>query len=138
MTYVPTALRRITLARARGCCEYCRVHQDDSDVSYHFEHIVAVAHGGKSLENNLALSCSQCNLHKGSNIAAADPDTDEPTFLFHPRRHRWHDHFRLYGAFIEPLTPEGRATVFVLHLNDPKRIEQRELLIQIDRYPCQE
>ena len=136
MSYVPAKLRNLTFERAGGCCEYCRVSQQSSDVTFHIEHIIAVSHGGKTVEGNLALSCLRCNLYKGTNIAAADPLTDEPTFLFHPRRHRWHDHFRLDGAVIEPLTPEGRATALVLHFNDQERIEQRQLLLKFDRYPC--
>lgn len=136
MSYVPAQLRSVVIERAGGCCEYCRLSQNFSDVAFHIEHIIAVSHGGKTAENNLALSCPRCNLLKGTNIAAADPTTDEPTFLFHPRRDSWDEHFRLKGAFIEPLTPQGRATVLVLHLNDQERIEQRELLIQFDQYPC--
>jgi 5-methylcytosine-specific restriction endonuclease McrA len=111
MSYVPARLRQLTTERAGDCCEYCRVSQATTDVAFHIEHIIAVSHGGKTTENNLALSCSRCNLYKGTNIAAADPLTDEPTFLFHPRRDRWVNHFRLDGATIQPLTPEGRATV---------------------------
>ncbi len=136
MTYVPAKLRELIIQRAGGCCEYCRVSQESSDISFQVEHIIAVSHGGKTVENNLALSCPRCNLFKGSNIAAADPQTDEPTFLFHPRRQQWQDHFRLSGAIIEPLTSEGRATVFVLHFNDQERIDQRELLLQFGQYPC--
>lgn len=138
MSYVPVALRELTTDRAGGCCEYCRVSQRYSDVAFHIEHIIAVSHGGKTVEANLAFSCLRCNLNKGTNIAAADPLTDEPTFLFHPRRHPWNDHFQLDGAVIEALTPEGRATVFVLRLNDQERLEQRELLLQFDQYPCPE
>lgn len=138
MSYVPSKLRDAVIERAAGCCEYCRVNQNYSDLIFHVEHIIAVSHGGKSVENNLALSCLRCNLYKGTNIAAADPVTDEPTFLFHPRRHHWAEHFRLDGAVIEPLTAEGRATVFVLRLNDSERIEQRKLLLKFDRYPCPE
>jgi hypothetical protein len=86
--------------------------------------------------DNLAYSCSLCNHYKGPNIAAADPETGEPTFLFHPRRHTWADHFTLDGAVIEPQTPEGRATVAVLHFNDQPRVEQRAVLIQLRKYPC--
>lgn len=138
MSYVPARVRAIVVERAGGCCEYCRVSQNTSDVAFHVEHIIAVSHGGKTVENNLALSCLRCNLYKGTNIAAADPQTDEPTFLFHPRRHQWAAHFRLDGASIEPLTPEGRATVLVLRLNDPERVQQRDLLLQFDHYPCPE
>jgi len=136
MTYVPADLRRLVLDRAGGCCEYCRVHQDDMDVAFHIEHIIAVSHGGKSINSNLALSCPRCNLLKSSNIAAADPETGEPTFLFHPRRHDWDKHFRLDGVMIIPLTSEGRATVFILRLNEAERLEQRELLFKLKRYPC--
>jgi len=136
MSYIPVKLRDIIVARAGGCCEYCRVSQTTSDIAFHIEHVIAVSHGGKTVEENLALSCLRCNLYKGTNIAAADPMTDEPTFLFHPRRQRWDEHFQLDGPVIQPLTAEGRATVFVLHLNDQARIEQREQLLQFDRYPC--
>lgn len=136
MTYVSTRLRQLTIERANGCCEYCRIPQDFDAVSFHIEHIIASSHGGDTVENNLALSCSRCNLYKGTNIATADPETGEPTFLFHPRRQKWDEHFRLNDAVIQALTPEGRATIFVLHINDQERVEHRELLIQFDNYPC--
>lgn len=136
MSYIPVKLREIVIERAGGCCEYCRLSQEYSDVRFHIEHIIAVVHGGKTHENNLALSCLRCNLHKGTNIAAADPLTDEPTFLSHPRRHQWQEHFRLIDALIEPLTPEGRATILVLKLNDIERLQQRDLLLGFGQYPC--
>lgn len=136
MTYVPADLRRTILEQSGGCCEYCRVAQSDNSVGFHIEHVIALSHGGQTVANNLAFSCSKCNLFKGTNIAAADPSTGEPTFLFHPRRHNWNEHFLLDGLFIQPLTPEGRATVFVLRLNDPQRLEQRRLLIELGAYPC--
>jgi len=43
----------------------------------------------------------------------------------------------LNGAIVEPLTPEGRVTVFLLRLNAPERVAERELLIGLNRYPCQ-
>lgn len=136
MTYVPADLKRLVINRAGGCCEYCHVHQDDSDLRFHIEHIIAVSHGGKTSAENLALSCPQCNLLKGSNIAGADLETGDPTFLFHPRRHNWDEHFRLDGVVIEPLTPEGRVTVLLMKLNNSERIEQREILLELKRYPC--
>jgi hypothetical protein len=136
MSYVPANLRRRIEPLSGNCCEYCRVHQGDSSTSHHVEHIIAISHGGQTAENHLAFSCSRCNLYKGTNIAAADPETGEPTFLFHPRRHTWDEHFRFESVAIQPLTPEGRATVFVLHLNDPQRLEQRSLLIDLGVYSC--
>jgi 5-methylcytosine-specific restriction endonuclease McrA len=54
MTYVPVRLRELTIERAGGCCEYCRVTQTYSDVAFHVEHIIAVSHGGKQL-NKISL-----------------------------------------------------------------------------------
>ena len=136
MSYVPADLRRLVIERAGDCCEYCRLHRDDSDLGFHIEHIIAVSHGGKTVGDNLALSCPRCNWLKGSNVAAADPETDEPTFLFHPRRHVWDQHFWLERTIIQPLSPEGRVTVFLLRLNESERLDQRELLIRLGRYPC--
>ncbi len=138
MTYVPSDLRRLTLKRSNACCEYCRLPESGGTVTFHIEHIIAVSHGGPTTENNLAYSCSMCNHHKGPNIAAVDPQSGEPTFLYHPRRHDWDEHFALNEAVIEPLTPEGRATAFVLHFNDLPRVEQREVLIQLGTYPCKQ
>jgi len=136
MTYIPTDLRRLIRDRSGGCCEYCRLPESGGTVSFHIEHIIAESHGGLTDQSNLALSCPVCNHHKGPNIAAADPDTGEPTFLYHPRRNTWDQHFVLEGAVIEPLSPEGRATAFVLHFNDQPRVEQREVLIALEKYPC--
>jgi len=55
MSYIPIRLRETVIERAGGCCEYCRVSQEFSDVRFHIEHIIAIAHGGKTIENNLAL-----------------------------------------------------------------------------------
>jgi hypothetical protein len=55
--------------------------------------------------------------------------------LFHPRRHRWTDHFALRGAVIEPLTLEAKITAWLLRLNLDKRVVERQLLIAIGRYP---
>jgi hypothetical protein len=49
--------------------------------------------------------------------------------LFHPRRERWAEHFQVVEGRIEPLTAEGRVTAKLLQLNDPDRIEERELLL---------
>jgi hypothetical protein len=55
--------------------------------------------------------------------------------LFHPRRHRWQDHFVLRGELVEPLTAEGEATVRLLKLNLDKRVVERQLLMAAGRYP---
>jgi len=49
--------------------------------------------------------------------------------LFHPRRDRWLEHFQFSGASIEGLTPTGRATVYVLAMNDDRRLDLRSELL---------
>ena len=34
-----------------------------------------------------------CNRNKGANFGSFDPDTDEVTLLFNPRKQHWKDHF---------------------------------------------
>lgn len=138
ITYISAALRRLVIERAGGCCEYCRMTQEVGWLPYEIDHIRSEKHGGETTEDNLCLACVRCNSFKGSDIAGEDPLTKQAAFLFHPRRQRWTDHFRLEEAVIEPLTPEGRVTVYVLQLNHPDRIAEREIALQLDLYPCSE
>ncbi len=137
MTRVNGELRRQVIERASGCCEYCLISREDRLMPFHVDHVIAEKHRGLTALNNLCLSCPNCNEYKGSDLASIDPETGEITPLFNPRKHRWNDHFKLNHAFIEPLTAEGRATVFLLRLNEPSRLSERELLIAEGRYPTQ-
>ncbi|MEK7685098.1 MAG: HNH endonuclease signature motif containing protein [Verrucomicrobiota bacterium] len=133
--WIPAALRTEVLQRAGGRCEYCRVHQDDAGVPHEPDHIVAEQHGGQTAAENLAFACYHCNRHKGTNLASVDPESGQPVFLFHPRRDKWSDHFRIEGAWIVPLTPTGRATAALLKFDTPERLESRRLLARAGRYP---
>jgi hypothetical protein len=135
MTRVPDALRRLVIDRANGCCEYCLLSQEDSFLPHEVDHIIAEKHQGTTIEDNLCLSCIDCNRHKGSDISSIDPDTGELTPLFHPRYDRWDDHFRLEGARIVPLTPAGRVTEYLLQMNSPEQLDKRAALIDLHRYP---
>jgi hypothetical protein len=104
-------------------------------VSHEVDHILARQHHGATTADNLALACFACNRRKGTNIASVDPATGKTVPLFHPRRDRWPEHFRLAGARIEPLTPQGRATVELLQLNSHARLRRRQLLLNAGRYP---
>src|SRR5689334_12784253 len=110
MTYIRESLRRLVYERAKGRCEYCLLHNDLAYAPHEIDHIFAEKHGGETDEANLCLSCAVCNRYKGSDVASVDPETGEVVPLFHPRRHRWTDHFALDGAIITSLTPTGRVT----------------------------
>ncbi len=133
--WIPAVLRAEVLRRADGCCEYCQVHEDDVLVPHEPDHIIAEQHGGTTSAENLALACYQCNRHKGTNLASIDLDTGQPAFLFHPRRDRWMDHFRLEDARIVPLTAAARATAALLKFNSATRLRLRETLVLAGRFP---
>lgn len=135
MSYISASLRQSVIERADNCCEYCLLSQEDNFFPFEVDHIRAEKHGGVSASDNLAWSCSNWNGFKGSDIGSIDPLTDKLTPLFNPRLQVWSEHFRLDGARIEPLTPEGRVTVFLLRLNRLEIIAEREALITLNRYP---
>ena len=120
------AVRHLVRQRAKHRCEYCQLHQDDSPLAaLHIEHIRAIKHGGTDALENLCLACIDCNLHKGANLTGIDPETDEITPLFHPRRDNWDEHFIWNGIRIAGRTAVGRATVRVLDLNGDDRLDLR-------------
>ena len=133
--YIPVAVRRRVRQRAQEQCEYCLLHQDDVPLSHHIDHILPRKHGGHTVSSNLALACLECNRGKGSDLSAIDPATGAITPLFNPRAHAWQEHFALEGAQIVGLTSVGRATAALLQFNEPRRITQRRVLIDVGRYP---
>lgn len=135
--YIPVALERLVLERARGQCEYCRLPEAFSFVSFEIEHISPRALGGATEAENLALACSGCNGFKGTKTHGFDSETAELVALFHPRQHVWSEHFvwSRNGLSLEGQTPAGRATIETLKLNRSGVINLRRLLILDDRHP---
>jgi len=123
------ATRELVRRRAGDRCEYCLVRQEHSDLTHHVEHIVARQHHGPDDLANLALARHRCNAHKGPNLTGIDPLSEEIVQLFHPRRDVWTDHFEFQGPRIVGLTATARATVYVLAMNDERRIERRAELL---------
>lgn len=136
MTYISESLRRLVRSQAGNCCEYCLLSESDNFLSHEVDHIISEKHGGATEADNLCLSCFDCNRHKGSDIGSIDHETGAFVRLFHPRKDHWHEHFHLDGAYIEPLTPQGRVTVNLLNVNSDSQVEKRTRLIALGRYPC--
>jgi hypothetical protein len=127
---VKTSIRLLVRSRAGHRCEYCRLHEHDFPLyPFHIEHIVAKKHHGSDDPSNLAFSCHECNLGKSSNLSGRDFITGRVVVLFNPRRQRWPRHFMWFGAKLVGLTPCGRATIDVLNINKPDRIDLREILV---------
>lgn len=122
----PRELRDKVESRARGRCEFCRMHQSLQGASFHVEHIVPSSRGGSSTLSNLAWACPGCNLHKSDRVEAVDPDSGASVPIYHPRRHVWSDHFEWDDYSMVGRTPVGQATIVVLDLNHPRRIQIRK------------
>lgn len=128
-THIPAELRRLVRERAAECCEYCLVPESVTLATHAVDHVIAEKHGGRTVSDNLALSCAICNGYKGSDLASVDPETGAIVPLFHPRRDCWSEHFALAEGRFEPRTANGRVTIRLLKLNHPHRIEERLLLV---------
>jgi hypothetical protein len=127
-TRVSVELRRRIRQRAADRCEYCLIPESVTFAIHEVDHVVAEKHGGETNEENLALSCSLCNGHKGSDLTSIDPATGDIVPLFHPRRDQWQNHFQLLDGRVEPVTAIGRVTARLLQFNAPDRIAERKLL----------
>jgi 5-methylcytosine-specific restriction endonuclease McrA len=112
------ATRARVRERAGNRCEYCQLQQEESPLAaLHVEHVIPKTHGGGDDLDNLASACIDCNLHKGPNLTAVDPQTKQVTKLFNPRLLPWEDHFGWRGPYIVGKTAIGRTTVRVLNMN---------------------
>jgi hypothetical protein len=117
MGAIPALLQRLVVQRADGRCEYCQLSQVGQEARFHVDHVVPVARGGPTVEENLALACVSCSLRKAARQRAIDPQTGAEAALFNPRVDQWTKHFCWDGVKISGLTPTGRATVTALKMN---------------------
>ncbi|MDX2256337.1 MAG: HNH endonuclease signature motif containing protein [Pseudanabaenaceae cyanobacterium bins.39] len=85
-SYISTKLRKLVSDRAQNSCEYCLITESLTLASHQVDHVIAEKHGGKTTEENLALSCSLCNQAKGSDIASIDLETGDVIRLYNPRQ----------------------------------------------------
>jgi hypothetical protein len=130
------AYRPIVVARAGGACEYCRLLETATGVTFHIEHVLPRTHGGMTVLDNLALSCPGCNLAKGYRVGAKDRSGGEQR-LFNPRAFQswllgWHLHFLLDrdSGLISARTLIAEATIDALKVNDANRLFARKLQIR--------
>jgi hypothetical protein len=130
------AFRQLVRQRADDRCEYCLLPQHAAPVyRFHVEHIRARQHGGSDALDNLALACPNCNHHKGPNLSAVDPLSDEVVLLFNPRTQVREEHFDATGVRITGITPIGRATASLLSFNADPQLRLREALYKRGEWP---
>ena len=130
------AFRELVTARAGGACEYCRLLEAATGVTFHIAHITPRSQGGTTNMSNLALSCPGCNLAKADRMVVPD-NSGCMQSLFNPRNYEpaslgWHLHFILDPDFgiILPRTPVGEATIRTLNVNGVHRVFARRLQIR--------
>jgi HNH endonuclease len=127
--YIPRGIRLLVIARANHRCEYCQIPEYISAYEYHVDHIIGIQHGGPSTPSNLAYVCPVCNWKKGPNISTI-LDLNGPLIpLFNPRTQVWTEHFEVNNGQLTSQTLIGKATIKLLDLNTPSKIEERQELI---------
>jgi hypothetical protein len=132
---VNAQLRQLVADRAYHVCEYCLLHEEDTFWGCQIDHIISRKHDGASVPENLAWACACCNNYKGSDIATLVGQPPRLSRLYHPRKDRWSDCFRLAGYRIEPHNTLGAAIERMLQLNQDSRLRERAALGQTGRYP---
>src|SRR5271156_1339239 len=80
------AFRQLVEARAGGACEYCRLLQAATGVTFHIEHLRPRSQGGLTVMANLVLSCPGCNLAKADRTTGED-QSGQSQPLFNPRQY---------------------------------------------------
>lgn len=133
---IPVRLRR-WLETLGDQCEYCRISERVTGLALEVDHIIPRFRGGSTSQVNLCRACSSCNVYKGDEIEALDPETDEVTPLFNPRRQQWSEHFAWSedGTQIIGLTGCGRATIEALKMNNPRLVRARRLWVSVGWHP---
>jgi hypothetical protein len=127
------ALQKQVWLRAESRCEYCQFPAEVALLPFQIDHIIAEKHGGRTVSDNLALSCERCNSHKGPNIAGYLDGRH--VRLFNPRRDRWSDHFSWNGPYLVGKTDVGKVTIDVLAINLRYRVAIRNALIEEGIFP---
>jgi 5-methylcytosine-specific restriction endonuclease McrA len=119
--------------RAGSRCEYCHIPEAATPfIAFHTEHIIAQQHLVDDSLDNLALACDRCNAYKGPNLSSIAPDSNTIVNLFHPRRDNWDEHFELMSGLVIGKTPTGRATVRLLKMNAPRRVQLRREFLELE------
>ena len=128
--------RELVTARAGGACEYCRLLEAPTGVTFHVEHFVPRSQGGETVMTNLALSCPGCNLAKAERTSSHDREGRRQP-LFNPRDYDpwllgWYLHFVLdrQSGMVLPRSLIGEATVLTLNMNGRHRVFARRLQIR--------
>jgi hypothetical protein len=136
--HIPQRLQARVRRRAGGVCEYCRLPQWSQEATFHIDHILPLADGGRTVFSNLAMACVTCSLKKAARTHVGDPRSNRLVRLFNPRREKWTDHFRWTQSWrIVGITPTGRAAVRALGMNRPAVVLIRRAWVHLGMFPVE-
>jgi HNH endonuclease len=135
--YISNALKVKIRRQAKFRCGYCLRSEVLIGMPMEFEHILPVAFGGKTIEENLGLSCRRCNEFKGTQTHAINAETSEKVQIYNPRTQIWNEHFcwNDEGTKIIGITAIGRGTVNALKLNEEIIVITRSLWVSVGWFP---
>jgi hypothetical protein len=135
--YISAPLREKITQEAAYRCGYCLTVQEYTAMPMHIEHIIPIAAGGLTVEENLWLACPLCNGYKGTQTHASDPQTEDLVPLFNPRQQQWRDHFQWDETGIQVFgkTACGRATIIALKLNNDFLLRARRRWVLAGWHP---
>jgi hypothetical protein len=124
MPRIPKSLRETVIESSQGKCAFCHSPERLMGVTFEVDHITPRSAKGKTVVENLCLTCPTCNRHKANRVTAVDPISNRAVNLFHPNQDQWADHFKWSndGSEILTTTSTGRATVEALQMNRPAMI----------------
>jgi hypothetical protein len=72
---------------------------------------------------------------QGVRHRSVDPDDGRLTPLFNPRTEDWAEHFQADAGRVVPIIPVGRVTLVLLQINLTLRVEVRDELTRLGRWP---
>jgi hypothetical protein len=129
--------KKAVAQRANQCCEYCQSQLRFAMQPFSIEHIIPKSQSGETSLDNLALSCQGCNNHKYNKTEEIDKISGNIVPFYHPRQHKWQEHFAWNNDFtlVIGLTSTGRVTVEALQLNRDGVVNLRRVLYSIGEHP---
>ena len=132
-------LRKRLLAADDQRCAYCHTSEANTGQPMTIDHVVAEARGGRTTFDNLCFACRRCNEFKGDAVIGRDLLSDDAVPLFHPRLHRWSEHFAwdASGTRLIGLTAIGRATILALNMNNAIIVDARRRWVSAGWHPSE-
>lgn len=131
MPPIPNTLRATITEAGQRRCGYCLTQEAVIGMPMEIDHIIPVAAGGASTEDNLWLACPRCNRTKGTQTHAVDPQSGARMRIFNPRAQVWGEHFAWEdaGVCVVGLTAEGLSTVAALDMNNRFVVRARRVWV---------